>query len=226
MKKKPIIAAGAVIALVAAAVMLYIYPEMHDKECRERVFGDMQSKVDEVSTSVVGLFQKTEGSDGSVTYSGNASGVIFERDGNRYYAATAAHAVNGKDAAFRVYTAKTEIKRISDPALASIGLEVVDSSFYEGLSDVKVEYISPDADLAVVSFESEDELTVTYGTVTSELKDISITDRDTGATSENRRLPKFDAGLQAKFTSLYATSRRIDVIFDDVGNHDGELASR
>ena len=40
------------------------------------------------------------------------------------------------------------------------------------------------------------------------------------------RLPKFDAGLQAKFTSLYATSRRIDVIFDDVGNHDGKLASR
>ena len=40
------------------------------------------------------------------------------------------------------------------------------------------------------------------------------------------RLPKFDAGLQAKFTSLYATARRIDVIFDDVGNHDGKLASR
>ena len=40
------------------------------------------------------------------------------------------------------------------------------------------------------------------------------------------RSPKFDAGLQAKFTSLYATSRRIDVIFDDVGNHDGKLASR
>ena len=35
------------------------------------------------------------------------------------------------------------------------------------------------------------------------------------------RLLEFDAGLQAKFTSLYATSRRIDVIFDDVGNHDG-----
>ena len=35
------------------------------------------------------------------------------------------------------------------------------------------------------------------------------------------RLPKFDAGLQAKYTLLYATSRRIDVIFDDVGNHDG-----
>jgi len=35
------------------------------------------------------------------------------------------------------------------------------------------------------------------------------------------RSPKFDAGLQAKFTSLYATSRRIDVIFDDVGNHEG-----
>ena len=40
------------------------------------------------------------------------------------------------------------------------------------------------------------------------------------------RLPKFVAGVQAKFTSLYATSRRIDVIFDDVGDHDGKLASR
>ena len=40
------------------------------------------------------------------------------------------------------------------------------------------------------------------------------------------RLPKFDAALQAKFTSLYATARRIDVIFDDVGNHDGKYASR
>ena len=35
------------------------------------------------------------------------------------------------------------------------------------------------------------------------------------------RLPKFDAGLRAKCASLCATSRRIDVIFDDVGNHDG-----
>ena len=40
------------------------------------------------------------------------------------------------------------------------------------------------------------------------------------------RLPKFDAALQAKFTSLYATARRIDVIFDDVGNYDGKYASR
>ena len=35
------------------------------------------------------------------------------------------------------------------------------------------------------------------------------------------RLPKFDAGLRAKCASLCATSRRIDVIFDDVGDHDG-----
>ena len=40
------------------------------------------------------------------------------------------------------------------------------------------------------------------------------------------RLLKFDAGLRAKCASLCATSRRIDVIFDDVGNHDGNLASR
>lgn len=236
-----ILCAAAVIAVLAAAAV--VYPSIREKQCRTRVFEDMQTRVDEVEGSVIGILPKTTEADGTVTYGAGGSGVIFEREGDVYYALTAAHVVGGKEAEYLAYTAKTEYDTIDDPALDGIGMEIVDDSFYDTLSDITVEYVSPTADLAVVSFRSDDELTaarpartelqkgdrivclghpegksltVSYGSVTSGLKPVTMTDRGTDRKATDTVL-SHDAYLNPGSSGGPAFSEDMELVGINVG---------
>ncbi|MBR4555642.1 MAG: trypsin-like peptidase domain-containing protein [Ruminococcus sp.] len=162
-KKKSIILALACAVITAGALLmtLIVLPILHENECRNRVFEDLEARLPQVRSGVIGIIPKTTGSDGSVTYGGGGSGVVFSRDEKEkdlYYAVTAAHVVSGRDAEYKTFTVNTPYTAEDDPALKAAGVEVVSSSFYESLTDLKIEYVSPKIDAAVVSFRSETEL--------------------------------------------------------------------
>ena len=212
------------ILLCTCAVLVYtvlIQPVLHERACRTRVFTDMQERLDEVALSVIGILPRTEKEDGSVSYGGGGTGVIYASNSNTYYAVTAAHVVNNPAAENKVYTLKTEYT--VDPVMEELGIEAAAETFYESLADAKIEYISPDSDIAVISFESEDELscaefeekmpakgdrivclghpdsrklTVTYGTIKTGLKKVEMKDRGNG-TKASDLVMEHDAWLNS-----------------------------
>ena len=158
-KKKLIIAL--LCALVGAGVLLltlFVLPVVYESECRDRVFDDLAAKASSVRRSVIGIVPKTDNGGGSYTYGGGGGGVIFKQEDGVYYALTAAHVVSSKKDTYRVITAATDYTTVNDPALKSAGIDVVSDSFYDSLAELKVEKVSPDIDLAVVSFRSDKEL--------------------------------------------------------------------
>ena len=160
-KTKLSIVIGLACVLIAAGVLLMtliVMPVLHENECRNRVFDDLKAASGQVRSSVIGIIPKTTGSDGSVTYGGGGSGIVFSKEDGVYYAITAAHVVGSKTAEFKVFSVNTPYSTVNDPALSAAGIEVVSDSFYESLTDAKVEYMSRDIDAAVISFSSEEEL--------------------------------------------------------------------
>jgi len=213
MKRKKIIMISVGVAVVAAILfaVIFVAPVLRENESKNRLFPEMKARLGEVESSVVGLLPKTENrKDGSVTYGHGGSGVIIRRDSDKCYAVTAAHVVNDKNAVYKVYTAKTEVETVSEPAFDKLGMEVLDPGFYDKLANVRVEYVSQSADLAIVSFPADSELavaqldegdpspgdklvclghpdgkrlTVSYGLITSDLKTVTMTDKQSGQES-------------------------------------------
>ncbi|MBQ6569091.1 MAG: trypsin-like peptidase domain-containing protein [Clostridia bacterium] len=192
MKKTVFIVLGTIAAISILFVLLIVLPAVEEYNSKKRVFSDLQIRLDEVSSTVIGILPKTvEG--GVVIYGSGGSGVIFERDKNTYYALTAAHVVADENASYKAYTVFNEYS------------DKVDENFYYKLADVNIEYISPTTDLAVVSFYYGEELnvarlennmpnrfdrimcighpdgkkqTVSYGYITSDLKRVGISNTD------------------------------------------------
>ncbi|MBR6872675.1 MAG: trypsin-like peptidase domain-containing protein [Ruminococcus sp.] len=156
--KKMIIAMAC--AVIVAGVLLagfFVLPILHENDCKNRVFDDLNTRLGEVSGAVIGIIPRTE-QNGAVTYGGGGSGFVFEEKDGVYYALTAAHVVSDKKAVYKCCNTKKAVETLSDPAIKAAGMTVVDDSFYESLDDVTVEYVSPHADIAIVSFKSEQEL--------------------------------------------------------------------
>ena len=206
-KRIIMITAGVVAALGILFAVIFVAPVARENESRTRVFPELEERLGEVESTVIGIIPKTENKEqGSVTYGHGGSGVIFAHENNTYYAVTAAHVVSDKAALYKAYTAKTEYSVIENPAFDEFGIDVVDNSFYDRLSSVKVEHISETNDLAIVSFQSDDalsvaalgsdpkpgekllclghpdgkKLTASYGFVTSDLKTVTMRDKYSG----------------------------------------------
>ena len=206
--KKIIITLVCTVAVAAVLLTtLFVMPVLHENDCRNRVFPEMEKDLGKVSGAVIGIIPKTEQS-----YGAGGSGFVFRKDAGVYYAFTAAHIVSSKSASYKVYSTKTVESRLSG-AGAAAGIASVDDSFYEALSDASIEYVSPHADIAIISFKSEEELDCltfadaepqkgdklmclgmsddmllnpTYGTVTAGLKEVSFADKmNTSEKSDN-----------------------------------------
>ena len=152
---------GLACVLVTAGVLLMtliVIPVLHENECKNRVFDDLKAAGSQVRSSVIGIIPRTTGPDGSVTYGGGGSGIVFAKEDGVYYAVTAAHVVGSKTAEFKVFSVNTPYSTVDDPALSAAGIEIVSDSFYESLTEAKVEFMSSDIDAAVISFSSEEEL--------------------------------------------------------------------
>ena len=80
------IAVIVVILCVCLTAFLLGYPSIYDRQCRTRIYDDLQKKItaDILKANIVIVQKKTEKQSEMVTYSVGSSGVIFKKEGNSY----------------------------------------------------------------------------------------------------------------------------------------------
>lgn len=127
---------------------LISYSFIYDYLCKTRVYNDLSQKIsDEVLAANLQIVQcKKEGN--SVSYSAGFGAVVFQKVDNRYYVLTAYHAVNSLE--------NTILRVLDYNAKVSFPIK----EFYERLPIATVEYYDEKYDLAILSFQTEENIRV------------------------------------------------------------------
>ena len=89
-----------VIIFVSFVTVKEFIPIVKEKEMIKRVFNEFDDKISELEKSIIGIIQKNELGE-YTSYAGIGSGVIFEKQANRYYAITALHVVDYENSTFK-----------------------------------------------------------------------------------------------------------------------------
>ena len=187
------------VVVIAFVIVKEVIPIVNENNSKNRIFIEFNDKISELEKSIIGIIPKNE-LEGNTSYAGIGSGVIFEKQANRYYAITALHVVDYENTTFKAFTRNTNFSGEIIRPDNKINFMIPDEKYYSSLLDLTVEYKSETTDLAIVSFTSEKELPVlefetnnlnigdkiicighpegnryvtTYGYVTSNLKDSS-----------------------------------------------------
>lgn len=151
---------SAFIVLLTLIMLISIVPTACSDNSgnRNTVYKDMESsfKQSNLLSSNFGIFFKTVTGD-SVSYGECGSGVIIDRKDKVYYALTAAHVVSDENAQILVFTVNTEMKTDSIPG---IDYSVLSQELYESMYTANMEHVSKKDNLAVISFSSDEELSV------------------------------------------------------------------
>lgn len=199
-KKKIIIVIIIILCLIIVGILhFWIIPSRYEKECKNRIFRELDEKVEEAKKSVIGIIPENKEKEG-ISHNGIGSGVIFDKQDNIYYALTAAHVVED-NSTYKVFTINTEFSGEIIKADENVNFEIPDDNYYDSLLEAKIEYISDTADIAIISFETEEELPImeletnklkigdkiiaighpegnrymtTYGTITSNVKSVTM----------------------------------------------------
>lgn len=206
-KKKIIIIIAALICmLLVGCLYFWILPSRFENQCKNRVYPELKDRVEEAKKSVVGIIPENQEKDG-ISHNGIGSGVIFDKIGNTYYVVTAAHVVEGNNNLYKIFTINTKFSGETINIDDNVDILIPDEKYYDSLLTAKIEYLSNNADLAIVSFESEDEFPImkfetsklkkgqrivaighpggkryytSYGTITSGVKSITMVTKSTG----------------------------------------------
>lgn len=155
------IAVIVVILCVCLTAFLLGYPSIYDRQCRTRIYDDLQKKItaDILKANIVIVQKKTEKQSEMVTsgsYSVGSSGVIFKKEGNSYYALTAYHVFDdAADAEWIVIP--WGAKSYSDYAKNKEG-HVSLEEYYNQFSRGELIAADKNYDLAILRFQSEDSL--------------------------------------------------------------------
>ena len=219
--KKIIIGIGVFCFLVFLVFSLYLFPMWHDQECKNRVYSDLQNIAEEAKKSIIGIIPLKDDY-GNVMHNGLASGVIFDKKDHTYYALTAAHVLEEDVISYRVFTSLTSFSGQTVQADDEVTFIIPDASYYDSLLESKIEYVSDEADLVILSFVSQDELPVlefepkelsigdrivaighpegnryksTYGNVLSDIKEVTLVTNSTGK-SNTDKVVEHDAYLK------------------------------
>jgi len=145
------------ILLLVVSICIVVYPSIYARQCKTRVYSDIDAKAETVESAnlrVVGVKEEFEENVTTTAYSAGASGVIFRRDGDVYYALTAYHVVKNNS--------YTLIGTVNTPTYSEYRKEGNKSqySYYSNFPEAKTEYLSEEADLAIISFKCEEDLAV------------------------------------------------------------------
>lgn len=158
MKYKRTLCLLLIIILAAEAFLILSACSAGNEDSRNIVYEDMKAAFEQsgLFSANIGIISRTE-KDGCVSYGECGSGVIFMRDGNMYYALTAAHVVSEQNAQLLVFTVNTEM--ISED-IPGVDYNVLSPQTYDAMYAARVEYVSTRDDLAVISFSSDEDLAV------------------------------------------------------------------
>lgn len=144
--------------LISAGALLLCGCSGSQNDSRSIVYEDMKESFDKsgLLSANIGIFSRME-KDGSVTYGEGGSGVIFKKEGESYYALTAAHVVSVQDTELLVFTVNTEMKTEDIPG---VNFNVLSSEVYDGMYTAETIYVSSRDDLAVIRFSADEDLSV------------------------------------------------------------------
>ena len=187
------------VVVIAFVIVKEVIPIVNENDSKNRIFNEFDDKISELEKSIIGIIPKNELGE-YTSYTSIGSGVIFEKQANRYYAITALHVVDYENTTFKAFTRNTNFSGEIIQPDNKINFMIPDEKYYSSLLDLSVEYKSETTDLAIVSFTSDEELPVlefetnnlnigdkiicighpegkryvtTYGYITSNLKDSS-----------------------------------------------------
>lgn len=158
MKRKKISRALASLIVLAMVCSALFGCSGKNEDGRSIVYEDMKAAFEQsgLLSSNIGIFSKTE-KDGDVIYGECGSGVIIKKDGVSYYALTAAHVVSTENAKLLVFTTNTEMRSENIPG---VDMNVLATDVYDAMYEAKIEYVSKRNDLAVISFQTDEDLAV------------------------------------------------------------------
>lgn len=149
------------IICILVSVCILVYPSVHEYQCKTRCFKDFEKKVtDDIlkSNIVIVKYEEKKESENitSFSYSVGASGVVFDSEGDTYYALTAYHVVKDFENADYIiipYGAPS----YSDYSKNSESY-VSNEMYYGQFEKATVVLADEKYDLAVISFKSEEPL--------------------------------------------------------------------
>lgn len=150
------------VLLVTVIAVLFVVPEIHDRQCRTRYNEELDRYIDSsVLSANICVVKYEETSNGNVTnfsYSLGASGVIYEKKQDTYYALTAYHVVADakENTRFLIQPYGTLPYSQSGEGGSHLSLE----EYYRQFPSAKVEYCDESCDLAVISFSTSKDLGV------------------------------------------------------------------
>ena len=152
-----------VLSAAAAVFTLFIYPSIYENDCKTRVYADLEGKLDNTVMSAnicIVQCRKTPLGNGTeeYTYSQGASGVIYEKKDNKYYALTAYHVVEEMDSVrFIVQPYGSSSFEDTNKNAAK---EITLIQYYNKFPKGTVEYYDKESYLAIISFKSYKDLGV------------------------------------------------------------------
>ena len=159
MNKKKIIITILITTIIFGILLFWLLPTNYEKECKEREYKELKKIAEKSKNSVIGIVPEEE-VNGLTNHNGIGSGVIFSKKDNTYYVITAAHVVENTDIKYKIFTINTKFSGKTIKASEDVNFEIPDENYYASLLYGKIEYISNNTDLAIISFESKEDLPI------------------------------------------------------------------
>lgn len=156
-KHNKIIIFGSILVIIGCFLAL-LYPFWYQYRCETRTFPEMERQVGEAMPAAVGIVRISSDEEG-VSYSPGSSGVIIERKGDVCLALTAYHVVADGASEYRIFTVDTEgYDQYAKKVRGSSGGHVPQAEYYGAMPEAEVMKTSPESDLALIRFETDDEV--------------------------------------------------------------------
>lgn len=145
--------------LAALMILTILYGCASKGGDRDLVYDDMKADFEKTDllSSNIGIVSRTANGC-NLRYGEFGSGVVFERQESTCYALTAAHVVSDEDAQPLVFTTGMDLKTESIPGMED--LDLLSTEVYDSMIPARILYVSQKNDLAVISFETEEDLSV------------------------------------------------------------------
>lgn len=127
----------------------------NDKE--NEAYDSMKKEMENKKSMNICVISATETDEELMSYSVGASGIVIGKDQYGYYALTAAHVVDKEKTKFLVRTVYDPDK---EEYRKEHNLRITSQEYYDALAEAHVVYTDQKEDLAIVHFNSEEELSV------------------------------------------------------------------
>ncbi len=148
LKRKAIVIC--LLIIITLSICVFVYPFIYANKCKNKFYPEINDMITEDLKNSCVSFMWSDHQDAVTSYNIGSSGVIIKKEENKYYVATANHVVSDKEE-LRVYPYASLSYRDYIKEFGTIAY----SEYFNGFPSLIIEYQNVDDDIAIVSFESE-----------------------------------------------------------------------